>query len=108
MLVELFVSFVSILAISSIIYLAALKKAPKSRRTPQHVSVYACGEKVRVGRLSMNLTFYKYLAYFMILDSSIIIAAFASLSFDVATLPFLLTYLSAILVAVLLLAAGDT
>ena len=108
MLVELFVSFVSILAISSIIYLAALKKAPKSRRTSQHVSVYACGEKVRVGRLSMNLTFYKYLAYFMILDSSIIIAAFASLSFDVATLPFLLTYLSAILVAVLLLAAGDT
>jgi len=108
MLVELSVSFVSILAISTIIYLAALKKAPKPRRTSQHISMYACGEKVRVGRLSMNLTFYKYLAYFMIFDSSIIIAAFSSLSFNIETLPFLLTYLCAILVAALLLAEGDT
>ncbi len=108
MLIELSISFVLILMISIIIYLIASKKAPKSRRTPQHISVYACGEKVRTGRLFVNMTFYKYLAYFMILDSSIIIAAFASLSFNIAILPFLLTYLCALLIAVLLLTAGDT
>jgi len=107
MLVELSISFVSILTISIIIYLAALRKAPKSRRTSQHISIYACGEKVRTGRLFVNITFYKYLAYFMIIDSSIIIAAFASLS-KIAISPFLLTYLCAILVAVLLLTVGDT
>jgi len=107
MLAELLVSFISILTVSIIIYLIALRKAPKSRRSPQHISIYACGEKVHIGRLFVNLTFYKYLAYFLILDSSIIIAAFASLSFNIATLPFLLTYLCAILVAVLLLTAGD-
>jgi len=107
MLFELLISFISVLFISLIIYLLALRKAPKSRRGPQHISVYACGEKVRLGRLFMNITFYKYLAYFVILDSSIIIAAFASLALTAAILPFLLTYLGAILAAVLLLTEGD-
>ena len=107
MLFELLISFVSILLISLMIYLLALKTAPKSRRGAQHISVYACGEKVRLGRLFINITFYKYLAYFVILDSSIIIAAFASLAFNPAILPFLLTYLCAILAAVLLLTEGD-
>ena len=107
MLAELLVSFISILTVSIIIYLIALRKAPKSRRSPQHISIYACGEKVHIGRLFVNLTFYKYLAYFLILDSSIIIAAFASL-LKIAISPFLLIYLCAILIAVLLLTAGDT
>ena len=107
MLVDLLVSFILIFAVSSAIYLLALRKAPKSRKSPQHISIYACGEKVRFGRLFINITFYKYLAYFLILDSSIIIVAFASLAFNPAILPFLLTYLCAILAAVLLLTAGD-
>ncbi|HIE18593.1 TPA: hypothetical protein EYP75_02600 [Candidatus Bathyarchaeota archaeon] len=108
MLFELLISFISILSVSLMIYLLALIRAPKSRKGAQHISVYACGEKVHLGRLFMNITFYKYLAYFVILDSSIIIAAFASLALNAAVLPFLLTYLGVILAAVLLLSEGDT
>ena len=108
MLTELLISFVLILSISLMIYLLALIRAPKSRRGAQHISVYACGEKVRLGRVFMNITFYRYLAYFVILDSSVIIAAFASLIFNAAILPFLLIYLCVILAAVLLLTEGDT
>jgi len=108
MLFELLIGFVSILSISLMVYLLALVKAPKSRKGAQHISVYACGEKVRLGRLFMNITFYRYLAYFVILDSSVIIAAFASLAFNMTILPFLLTYLGVILAAVLLLTEGDT
>jgi len=107
MLSEILISFILILSISLAIYLIALIWAPKSRRGAQHISVYACGEKVRLGRIFMNITFYKYLAYFVILDSSIIIAAFASLALNAAILPFLLIYLCAILAAVLLLTEGD-
>jgi len=107
MLFELLIGFVSILSVSLMIYLLALIGAPKSRKGAQHISVYACGEKVRLGRIFTNITFYKYLAYFVILDSSIIIAAFASLALNAAVMPFLLVYLGAILAAVLLLTEGD-
>jgi len=107
MLLELLISFALILSASLMIYLLALTRAPRSTRGAQHISIYACGEKVRLGRLRMNVTFYKYLAYFVILDSSVIIVAFASLCLDVAILPFLLTYLGAILAAALLLTERD-
>jgi len=107
MLLELIASFILILSVSIAIYIFASAAAPKSGRRAQHISTYACGEKVRLGRLHMNVTFYRYLAYFVILDSSIIIAAFASLTLNTTILPYILIYLGAILAATLLLTEGD-
>lgn len=107
MLTRLLISFILILAVSFSIYFLASKRAPKSKRNPQHISMYACGEKVLFRRPIINVTFYRYIAYFLILDSSVIIAAFASLSLNAAILPYLVIYLCAVLAAVLLITAED-
>jgi NADH:ubiquinone oxidoreductase subunit 3 (subunit A) len=107
MLTRLIVSFIMILAVSFSVYFLASKKAPKPKRNPQHISLYACGEKVLFRRPIINVTFYRYIAYFLNLDSSVIIAAFASLSLSSVVLPYLVIYLCVILTAVLLMTAED-
>lgn len=68
--------------------------------------MYACGERLRSRRLAVTITLYKYLIYFVILDSSVLIMAFASLAVKATSLFLLLIYLFTILTAVLLLTSG--
>ena len=103
---ESIVAFLAVLAASAVIYLVGRLKAPKLPAKGQKVSMYACGEKARSGRLVINVTSYKYLVYFIILDSSALMIAFASLSVSSASLLSLMIYLSIILAATLLLALG--
>jgi len=68
--------------------------------------MYACGEKVFPKRLLVNVTLYKYLIYFVIIDSPALILAFAALTLAMINPFHLLIYLAIILVADLLLLGG--
>jgi hypothetical protein len=68
--------------------------------------MYACGEKVFSKRLLVNVTLYKYLIFFVIIDSPALIVAFAALALEMISPLILLIYLGIILVADLLLLGG--
>jgi NADH:ubiquinone oxidoreductase subunit 3 (subunit A) len=107
-LVESVIAFAAVLAASTIIYLLGRLKAPKTPRNREKSSMYACGETVHSRRLAINITLYKYLVYFIILDSSVLIMAFASLATNPTSLAPLMIYLFTVFAAVLLLAVdGD-
>lgn len=103
---ESIAAFAAILAASLTIYFLGRLTAPKPPKNREKVSMYACGERTRSARLAMNITFYKYLVYFIILDSCVLILAFASLAVNPTSLIPLMIYFFTILTAVLLLAAG--
>jgi NADH:ubiquinone oxidoreductase subunit 3 (subunit A) len=103
---ESLAAFMVVLAVSATIYLIAGLKAPKPAKNREKVSAYACGEKVHIGRIAINITLYKYLVYFVILDASVLIIAFASLAINPASLLPLTIYLLMILAATLLLSIG--
>jgi len=100
------VAFTAVLMSSIGIYLLSKLKSARAPRNREKVSMYACGEKIRSGRVLINITLYKYLVYFIILDSSVLMMAFASLVTNPASLLPLMIYLSTVLAAVLLLAFG--
>ncbi len=99
-------AFLLIFAVSLIIYLIGGLLAPKPVKSREKTSMYACGEKMVSNRFSINITFYKYLVYFIILDSSAVILVFSSLAVNIASLVPLMIYFLILLVAVLLLEAG--
>jgi hypothetical protein len=68
--------------------------------------MYACGEKVFSKRLLVNVTLYKYLIFFVIIDSPALIVAFAALALEMISPLILLIYLGIILLADLLLLGG--
>ena len=106
MVEESIVAFLIILTISVLIYLfsrwAALKASPSEERN----SMYACGEKMTSTRLLVNVSLYKYLIYFVIIDSPALIAAFAALTLEIINPFHLLIYLGLILAADFLLLGG--
>jgi len=69
--------------------------------------MYACGEKVFSKRLPVNVTLYKYLLFFVIVDSPALIIAFAALAVEIINPFSLLIYLGIILAADLLLLGGN-
>lgn len=104
--VELAVAFVLIVAASFLIYMFGHWASAKSVQTKNSKSAYACGEKVTFHKLRINVSLYKYLIYFVILDSSVLLVAFASLILQAASaLPFML-YLMIVLVSGFLLFGG--
>jgi NADH:ubiquinone oxidoreductase subunit 3 (subunit A) len=68
--------------------------------------MYACGEKVVTKRLLVNVTLYKYLIFFVIIDSPALILAFAALAIEMINPFSLLIYLGIILAADMLLLGG--
>jgi NADH:ubiquinone oxidoreductase subunit 3 (subunit A) len=69
-------------------------------------AMYACGEKVFSKRLLVNVSLYKYLIFFVIIDSPALILAFAALALEMINPFTLLIYLGIILAADLLLLGG--
>jgi NADH:ubiquinone oxidoreductase subunit 3 (subunit A) len=106
MVEESLIAFLIIVAVASLIYLysrwAALKTSPSEERN----LMYACGEKVASTRLQVNVSLYKYLIFFVIIDSPALIAAFAALALEVINPFSLLIYLGLILAADFLLLGG--
>ncbi len=105
-MIEPFVAFLLILIVSSLIYLCSRQFAYKTSASEEKSSMYACGEKVFSKKLSVNVTLYKYLIFFVIIDSPALILAFAALALEMINPFSLLIYLTIILVADLLLLGG--
>ncbi|HMF32870.1 MAG TPA: NADH-quinone oxidoreductase subunit A [Candidatus Lokiarchaeia archaeon] len=100
------IAFVLIFAIVSLIYAVGRLLSPKPAKNENQDTSYACGEKATFHNLKLNISLYKYLVYFIILDSSVLLVAFASFALQVLSLPLFLTYMVILLAAILLLFDG--
>jgi NADH:ubiquinone oxidoreductase subunit 3 (subunit A) len=69
-------------------------------------SEYACGEKAPIQRLRINITLYKYIIYFAIFDSSVLLLAFSALSAEGVNVTLLILYLFIMLASSLVLLEG--
>jgi NADH:ubiquinone oxidoreductase subunit 3 (subunit A) len=111
MIIEATIAFVLIVSAASLIYLLGRRAAPKPGQTAEERTAYACGEKVTFPQLRVNVSLYKYLIYFVILDSSVLLLAFGALNFGPLAAsgintPLVLLYLFMMLAAGLLLLDG--
>jgi NADH:ubiquinone oxidoreductase subunit 3 (subunit A) len=106
LLIESLIAFVLILIISAVIYLVTKQLVPKPTLSEEKSSMYACGEKVVSKRLLVNVSLYKYLIFFVIIDSPALILAFAAIALELINPFTLLIYLGIILAADMLLLGG--
>ncbi len=104
---EFAIALTLIFLVSMSIYVLGRLFSPKPSQQKQGRSSYACGEKPFSQVLKVNVSLYKYLIYFVILDSSVLLVAFASSVSNVVSTLAVLLYLATVLVAGLLL-IGDS
>jgi len=105
LIIEAIVAFVLIISATLVIYLLGRRVAPKPIQTEAELTAYACGEKVTFPQLRVNVSLYKYLIYFVVLDSSVILIAFAAFT-GLVNVPLVMVYLFMMLGAGLLLVDG--
>ena len=68
--------------------------------------MYACGENAPLQKLRVNVSLYKFLIYFVIFDSSVLLLAFASLMVQGTNTLLLILYLFMMLASSLILLEG--
>lgn len=106
MIVEAFVAFVLIFISTLALYTIGKRSAPKTAISENEQAAYACGEKVTFQGLKINVSLYKYLIYFVIFDSSVLVLAFAAIAIAATNPLLLIIYLGIILAAGLVLLDG--
>ena len=106
MIIESVVAFVLILCATLVIYTLGRRAAPKPAQTDAERSVYAWGENITYSKPRINVSLYKYLIYFVILDSSVLLLAFGSFIGQGINIPLILVYLFIILASTMLLMDG--
>ncbi len=106
MFAEYLIAFLLILAAASFIYVLGRRASPKPVQSENRRSEYACGEKAPVQRLKINITSYRYLIYFAIFDSAVLLLAFAALLGQGINVPLLTLYLFVLLASSLILLEG--
>jgi NADH:ubiquinone oxidoreductase subunit 3 (subunit A) len=107
MLLEGSIAFILIVVAASLVYMLGRRSAPKPAQGGNATSTYACGEKAPIQKARITITLSKYLIYFVILDSSVLLLAFATLITQGVNTPLLLLYLGLMLTSSLLLVGGD-
>jgi NADH:ubiquinone oxidoreductase subunit 3 (subunit A) len=105
-LVESLTAFMLILAASLLIYALGRRASPKPVQSENERSTYACGEKAPLQKLKINVSLYKYLIYFVIFDSSVLLLAFAALLGQGTNMTLLILYLFIMFASSLLLLDG--
>ncbi len=75
---EALLAFLLIFISTYVIYALGKRSAPKTTISENEQAAYACGEKVIFRGVKINVSLYKYLIYFVIFDSSVLVLAFAS------------------------------
>jgi NADH:ubiquinone oxidoreductase subunit 3 (subunit A) len=103
---EALIAFLLILSAALFIYVLGRHASPKPVQSENERAEYACGEKAPIQRLKINITLYRYLIYFAIFDSSVLLLAFAALLGQGANVPLLIIYLSMLLASSLILLEG--
>ena len=106
MLVESAIAFVLILAAASAIYAFGRRVSPKPAQNENKRLTYACGELAPVQKQRITLSLSKYLIYFVIFDSSVLLLAFATIITHGVNMPLLILYLFMILASNLILLEG--
>jgi NADH:ubiquinone oxidoreductase subunit 3 (subunit A) len=107
MLTEALIAFMLIFISTLVIYTLGKKAASKTTISEGKQALYACGEKTSFPDLKVNLSLHKYLIYFVIFDSSILLLAFASFSIVETNPLIMILYLGIILAASLVLLERD-
>ena len=106
MLVESIIAFILILATASVIYALGRRVSPKPVQSESERSTYACGENVVFSGLRVNVSLYRFLIYFVIFDSAVLLLAFAALTPPGTNPLLLILYLFMMLASSLLLFEG--
>jgi NADH:ubiquinone oxidoreductase subunit 3 (subunit A) len=107
MIIEAIIAFVLIFISTFVIYTLGKRAAPKTTISENEQSAYACGEKVAFHGLKINVSLYKYLIYFVVFDSAVLVLAFAFSFILEGTNPLLLIlYLGIMLAAGLVIVEG--
>ncbi|HEX9262173.1 MAG TPA: NADH-quinone oxidoreductase subunit A [Candidatus Bathyarchaeia archaeon] len=105
-LVESAIAFVVIVAMTLLVYAVGRRASPRPVQSENERSTYACGEEAPLQKQRISVTLSKYLIYFVILDSSVLLLAFAALVTHIANMPLLILYLLMLLASSLLLVEG--
>jgi NADH:ubiquinone oxidoreductase subunit 3 (subunit A) len=105
-LVDALVAFILIFISTYVIYTLGRRAAPKTTISENEQDSYACGEKVAFHGIRINVSLYKYLIYFIVFDSSVLVLAFAAFSLAGTNPLLLILYLGIILAAGLVLVEG--
>ncbi|HUU86648.1 MAG TPA: NADH-quinone oxidoreductase subunit A [Candidatus Glassbacteria bacterium] len=100
------IAFLLILITSSSIYLIGRRVAPKPLQSDSERSSYACGENASFHGLKVNVSLYKFLIYFVIFDSSVLLLSFASISSIGNNAILMILYLFLMLASGLILLEG--
>lgn len=106
MILEAIVAFILVFISTLAIYFIGKRSAPKTTISENEQAAYACGEKVQFHGLKINVSLYKYLIFFVIFDTSILLLAFASLSIISVNPLLLILYIGIILASGLVLFQG--
>jgi NADH:ubiquinone oxidoreductase subunit 3 (subunit A) len=104
---EALIAFLLILSAALFIYALGRRASPKPAQSENERSEYACGEKAPIQKLKINITLYRYLIYFAIFDSSVLLLAFAALSEQGINVTLLILYLFIMLASSLILLEGS-
>jgi len=80
--------------------------APKPVQSNNEKSSYACGENDTFHGLKVNVSLYKFLIYFVIFDSSVLLLSFASISSVGGNAILIILYLFLMLASGLILLEG--
>ncbi|MCW4030313.1 MAG: NADH-quinone oxidoreductase subunit A [Candidatus Bathyarchaeota archaeon] len=99
MIVEAIIAFVLIFVSTLVIYSLGRRAAPKTAISENEQAAYACGEKVTFQGLKINVSLYRYLIYFVVFDSSVLVLAFAAFALAATNPLLLILYLGIILAA---------
>jgi hypothetical protein len=95
-----------ILGASSLMCFLGNRLAPKPEDRESGKVQYACGEKpIRISQ-RLQASLYRYLVYFLVIDSSLLIIAFSVFAVALVNIIPLAMYLSIILVSVVLFLDG--
>ena len=103
-LIDALIAFILIFISTYAIYVIGKRSAPKTTISENEQGSYACGEKAAFPNIKINVSLYKYLIYFVIFDSAVLVVAFAALTNSNPF--FLILYLGIILAAGLVLLEG--
>ncbi len=106
MFIEALIAFLLIFTAAMFIYVLGRRASPKHVQSETERSEYACGEKAPIQRLKINVSLYKYLIYFAIFDSSVLLLAFSALSAEGVNVTLLILYLFIMLASSLVLLEG--
>jgi NADH:ubiquinone oxidoreductase subunit 3 (subunit A) len=106
MLEEMLVAFILIFVATFAIYSLGRRAAPKTAISQNAQDSYACGENVTFHGVKINVNLYKYLIYFVIFDSAVLVLAFASFAIAGTNPLLLILYLGILLAAGVVLMEG--